>query len=174
VTARSDDGGASWRAPVVADARDAGSESCARPAPAIAADSVTGYVHLVYYQHPAEGAGVWYTHSMDGGDSYHSTTGLVYGEEPVRASVASDGVVLVATYEIPHTRPTRVGVHLSLDGGHTFRAPLRLGPANVAATDPRAAVRGREVAVAWTEDGRNVARAGEVTASLGAATHTTP
>jgi hypothetical protein len=160
LTARTTDGGATWRAPVAADARDAGGEGCDRPAPAIAADSVTGYVHLVYYLRPAEGAGVWYTHSMDRGASFHSTAGLVYGEEPARAAVASDGMTVVAAYEIPHTRPARIGAHLSRDGGHTFVAPQRVSDGRGAAAEPRAAAHGRAVAVAWMEQGRMVARRG--------------
>ncbi|HEU4566106.1 MAG TPA: sialidase family protein [Gemmatimonadaceae bacterium] len=151
MSARSDDGGATWRAPVVADGRDAGTDGCVRPAPSIAADSVSGYVHIVYYQRPPEGAGVWYTHSMDGGDSFHSTVGLVYGDEASRASVASDGMILVAAYETPHSRPRRIGVALSTDGGHTFRRPLRASEGDIAAGDPRVAVHGRDFAVSWEE-----------------------
>lgn len=170
-SARSDDGGASWRAPVVADGRDAGTDACARPAPSIAADSVSGYVHIVYYLRPADGAGVWYTHSMDGGRTFHSIVGLVYGDEASRASVASDGMTVVAAYETPHSRPRRIGVALSTDGGHGFLRPLRASEGDIAAGDPRVAVHGRDFAVAWVErlsprrDSavvRSVARAGRV------------
>src|SRR5689334_19386020 len=49
LVARSTDGGASWGAPVVVDSLDRGVRACGRPAPAIAADSVNGYVHVVYF-----------------------------------------------------------------------------------------------------------------------------
>jgi hypothetical protein len=170
LAARSRDDGATWSAPAVVDGRDAGQDGCGRPAPAVAADSLTGYVHIVYFLRPREGAGVWYTHSMDRGATFHSTAALIYGEEPARASVASDGMILAAAYEIPHTRPRRIGLSLSRDGGHTFERPSPVSRGSAGAESPRVAARGRGVALAWTEtDGsgegiptRTVLRLGEV------------
>ncbi|MDQ3698405.1 MAG: glycoside hydrolase, partial [Gemmatimonadota bacterium] len=160
VVSRSSDGGTRWSEPLIADARDTGRDGCDRPAPAIAADSVTGYVHLVYFARPREGAGVWYTHSMDSGATFHSTTGLIFGDEPVRAGVASDGMLLVAAYEMPHARPARIGVALSRTAGHTFEARVPASEGRVASTEPRVAARDGSFAIAWTERGTGRASAG--------------
>ncbi len=70
--ARSTDGGRTWGTPVVADSTDRGRSGCERVKPAIAADSTNGYVHIVYSMVAAEGAGVFLTHSMEGGTMFHS------------------------------------------------------------------------------------------------------
>ncbi|MEJ7811685.1 MAG: sialidase family protein [Gemmatimonadaceae bacterium] len=162
-TARSTDGGEQWSAPVIADARDRSGEGCTRPPPSIATDSVTGYVHLAYFLRPAEGAGVWYTHSMDRGASWHSTAAMIYGDDPARTAVGVAGALLVVAYESPNARVRRVGVALSRSAGHSFGERLRASGGDVAATHPLAAVRGRAFAVGWSEPaGRIVGRVGVV------------
>ena len=67
VVARSDDGGHAWREPEVADSTDHGRTGCTRLPPYVTADTANGYVHVVYFMVAAEGAGIFFTHSMDRG-----------------------------------------------------------------------------------------------------------
>ncbi|MGQ0714314.1 MAG: hypothetical protein ACT4PJ_11385 [Gemmatimonadaceae bacterium] len=151
VVSRSADGGATWLPPVIADARDRGTRGCDRPPPSIAADSASGYVHVAYYLEPPEGAGVWYTHSMERGTIWHQTIGVLYGEEPAHTSVASAGDTVVVAYEHPGSGGRRLGLAISRQTGHTFDERLRVVRANGTVRDPRVAVAGDRVALAWRE-----------------------
>jgi hypothetical protein len=153
VVARSSDAGATWSAPVVADDRDRGTRGCVRPAPSIAADSGNDYIHVAYYIEPREGAGVWYTHSMERGAIWHQTIGILYGEEPVRTSVASDGDTVLVAYEHPGSGGRRIGLAVSRQAGHTFDERLRVVHATGTVRDPRVAVSGGFVALAWSQAG---------------------
>ena len=152
LSSRSADGGASWMQPVPVDTTDRGGRGCARPAPAIAADSTTGYVHVVYYVEGPDGPGLFFSHSMEGGELYHEPVPVVYGRGPVSGAVAADGNTVVVAYEDPNTRRPRVGLQISHTMGHLFeeRIPVVSG-GNVASSEPKVAVRGRTVAVGWTE-----------------------
>jgi hypothetical protein len=149
--ARSMDGGATWGAPVTADGRDGSVSGCDRPRPAIAADSATGYVHLAYYLRPEDGAGagIWFTHSMDQGQMWHAPVGVFYGDDPARASVAAHGDTVAVAYEYPNAGETRVGIAVSRTMGHIFEIRLPVSSSDDGARDPRVAVRGRAIAVAW-------------------------
>jgi hypothetical protein len=161
LASRSGDAGTTWSDPVVVDTSDVSGLGCRRPAPAIAADSITRYVHLVYYLVPKTGAGVWYAHSMDGGITWHSNYGLIYGDDPARADVAADGERVGIVYELPNAAERRVGLTLSRDGGHSFLPPVIVSSSSGEAAAPRVAVRRNQVAVAWT------GRGGEVIAQVG-------
>ncbi len=163
LASRSHDAGATWSDAVVVDTSDVSGVGCRRPAPAIAADSITRYVHLVYYLVPPTGAGVWYAHSMDGGVTWHSNYGLIYGDDPARADVAADGARVAIVYELPNAAEGRVGLTLSRDGGHSFLRPLIVSSSSAEASEPRVAVHGRRIAVAWKGRGeRRIARLGQV------------
>ena len=151
MAARSADGGATWSTPVVADGRDHGRRGCARPRPALAADSTTAYVHTAYFIEPIEGAGVWYTHSMERGALWHETIGVLYGDEPAAASIASGGDTVLVAYEHPGSGGSRLGVAISRQAGHTFAERLRVVRVNGTAREPRIAFRGKRVALAWLE-----------------------
>lgn len=169
VVARSIDGGRTWTAPALADARDRSVRGCSRPAPALAADSASGYVYLVYFLEPADGAGIWFTHSMEHGELWHAPVGVFYGERPSRTSVAAAGDTVVVAFENPSAAVSQVGLAVSRTAGHTFEERLTVSGGSMAALDPRAELRGRRVAVSWTERpaggdavaaGRTVRRAG--------------
>lgn len=151
VVARSTDGGATWGAHVIADARDRGRRGCSRPRPAIQADTMSAYVHAAYFIEPEEGAGVWYTHSMEQGSVWHQTIGILYGEEPVAASIASARDTVLVAYEHPGSGGTRIGVAISRQAGHTFGERLRVVRGSGAVRHPRIALGGGRVALAWME-----------------------
>ena len=152
--ARSDDGGRTWRTAVTADSTDVGRAGCARPVPFIAADSLNGYVHLAYYLDAQEGAGLFFTHSMERGDYFHQPVQIVYGDRPSSASVASRGDTVVVAYEDPNSRFPRVGLALSFTQGHIFEYRLPASDETGEAHMPRVAVRGSRLAVAWTASQR--------------------
>jgi hypothetical protein len=156
--ARSDDGGRSWQAAVTADAMDRGRAGCARPAPFIAADSLNGYVHIVYYLDAAEGAGLFFTHTMERGALFHEPVPIVYGDRPSSAAVASRGDTVVVAYEDPNSRMPRLGLALSRTQGHIFEHRLSASDETGEAQTPRVALRGTQLAVAWTATQRGGAQ----------------
>ena len=154
--ARSTDGGSTWSTAVVADGRDRGRRGCSRPRPALTADSATAYVHAAYFIEPIEGTGVWYTHSMEQGTIWHETIGVLYGDEPATASIASAGDTVLVAYEHPGSGGSRLGIAISRQAGHTFAERLRAVRANGTVREPRIAFRGRRVALAWLEEPRSI------------------
>lgn len=148
--ARSDDGGQTWHAAVTADAMDRGRAGCARPVPYIAADSVNGYVHVVYYLDAAEGAGLFFTHTMERGALFHEPVPIVYGDRPSSAAVASRGDTVIVAYEDPNSRMPRLGLALSRVQGHIFEHRIPASDETGEAQTPRVTFRGARLAVAWT------------------------
>ncbi len=148
--ARSDDGGRNWNAAVTADSTDRGRTGCGRPAPFLAADSVNGYVHVVYHLVAREGAGLFFTHTMERGALFHEPVPIVYGDRPSRASVASRGDTVIVAYEDPNSRLPRLGLALSRTQGHIFEARLPASDETGEASTPLVAVRGDRIVVAWT------------------------
>lgn len=152
--ARSDDGGTTWNAPVTADSMDAGRSGCARPAPFLAADSLNGYVHLAYHLDAREGAGLFFTHSMERGALFHEPVPIVYGDRPSRAAVTSRGDTVVVVYEDPNSRLPRLGVALSRTQGHIFEARAPASDETGEARAPLVAVRGDRIVIAWNSTQR--------------------
>lgn len=148
--ARSDDGGRTWNAAVTADSTDVGRAGCDRPAPYIYADSINAYVHVAYHLVGREGAGVFFTHTMDRGGMFHAVVPIVYGDRPSAASVASHGDTIVVAFEDPNSRFPRLGLALSLTQGHIFEARTSASDETGEARTPRVALRGDRIAVAWT------------------------
>jgi hypothetical protein len=154
VVARSEDGGLSWRAPEVADSTDRGRAGCGRPAPFIAADTTNGYVHVVYFMLAAEGPGVFFTHSMGGGEMFHSPVPIVYGERASASAVWADGDTVAVAYIDPNSAVPQVWLALSRTTGHIFESRTEVSPSMVQASRPAVAVHGHRVAVAWLETNR--------------------
>ncbi len=152
--ARSDDGGTTWNAAVTADSTDQGRAGCGRPAPFLAADSVNGYVHVVYHLVAREGAGLFFTHTMERGALFHEPVPIVYGDRPSAASVASRGDTIVVAYEDPNSRLPRLGLAISRTQGHIFEHRIAASDETGEARTPRVALRGTRVAVAWTASQR--------------------
>lgn len=154
VVSRSDDGGGHWRAPETADSTDHGRTGCQRPAPFIAADTANGYVHVVYFMVAAEGPGVFFTHSMGGGEMFHTPVPIIYGERASAAAVSSNGDTVAVAYVDPNAATPQVWLALSRTTGHIFESRMGVSPSTVQAGGPAVAVRGHRVAIAWTETNR--------------------
>jgi hypothetical protein len=156
LSARSDDGGASWTRPVAVDTTDTGVLGCRRATPSIAADSASGYVHVTYALRGHEGPGLFFSHSMDSGAMFHEPVPIVYGDRLGRTSVAADGDHVVVAFEDPNSATPRIGLALSRTMGHIFEdRVLPVSTDNGAASHPLVAVRGRRIAVAWERLGTN-------------------
>jgi hypothetical protein len=153
LVARSGDGGGSWGAPAAVDTTDRGVRAGARPAPALAADSVNGYVHVAYFIDAAEGPGLFYAHQMDPRSPFEPPSVIVYGERPVSAAVASAGDTVIVAYEDPNRPRPQVELAFSRTGGHLFEERhIDVSGDDVAARAPRVTLgAGGRVAVSWTE-----------------------
>jgi hypothetical protein len=154
LAARSTDGGRSWSAPSAVDTTDVGVGGCRREAASIAADSASGYVHVTYGLQAAEGPGLFFSHSMDGGVTFHSPVPILYGERLGTTSVAADGDLVVVAFEDPNSSTPRIGLALSRTMGHIFEHRiLPVSDDNDRAVHPLVAAHGRNVAVAWEQAG---------------------
>ena len=152
LSSRSLDGGRHWSAPAAVDTSDAGLTGCRRIAPSIAADSVSGYVHVTYAMVAPEGPGLFFAHSMDEGVTFHSPVAILYGDRLGRTSVAADGDLVIVAFEDPNSTTPRVGLAISRTMGHIFEQRiLPLSDDVGTATRPLTAVRGRQIAVAWEQ-----------------------
>jgi hypothetical protein len=153
--ARSIDDGATWSAPLPVDTLDRSNVGCNRPAPAIAADSQTGYVHVAYAMHAPEGTGVFFAHAMDRGTMYHAPVAIVYGDRLVDVDVAALHDTVAVAYTDPSMRYPHVGLALSRTLGHIFEvripAVARTGSGNAGASSPAVALAPGRIAVAWIE-----------------------
>lgn len=141
------DSGATWKPSVPADTSDTDHNGCAHIAPAIAASG--DYVHLAYTVRAAEGAGVFFAHSMDHAGMFHSPVPIVYGDRLTRAAIAADGDHVAIAYEDPNTSPTAIGLALSRTMGHLFEMHTMVSDGPGVGTHPRVAIRGHAVAVSW-------------------------
>lgn len=148
VAARSTDSGRSWSAPEPVDTADYQRTGCGRPAPAIAADSSSGYVHVAYSMRDAEGAGVFFSHSMDHGKMFHSPVTIVYGDRLTDVAIAAHGDTVALAYIEPSSDHARLGLALSHTMGHSFENRLTV-PSSSDASDPAVALAPGRLAVAW-------------------------
>lgn len=158
-SASTKDEGATWTAVAPVDTSDRGRTGCARNPPSIAADAASGYVHVSYAMLAAEGPGIFFAHSMDGGATFHSPVPIVYGEVLGRTSVAAAGDLVAVAFEDPNSRTPRIGLALSGTMGHIFEDRLLpVSDDNGAATHPLVAVQQRRLSVAWQEQGASSGR----------------
>jgi hypothetical protein len=154
VVARSNDGGLTWRPPVVADSTDRGRTGCSRTPIALTADSLDGYVHVVYFMVAPEGPGVFCAHSMEGGTMFHSPVPVVYGDRPSAASIATWGDTVAVAYQDPNSSVPQVWLAISRSTGHIFEQRESVSSASESAALPAVALRGSRIAVAWHETQR--------------------
>jgi hypothetical protein len=152
VVSRSADG-TSWTAPVRVDTTDVGRVGCDRPPPAIAANS--GVVHVVYAMTAPEGPGIFASHAMDHGLTFHSPVAVVYGEHIGLTAVAARGNLVAVAYEDPNTSPQRIAVAFSRTMGHPFQERELVSPPIESGRDPRVALGDSTIAVTWTRGSPN-------------------
>jgi hypothetical protein len=151
LAARSLDGGRSWPEIAPVDTADRSGTGCRRPAPSVAADASNGYVHVAYALVAPGAPGVFFAHSMPGRFVFHAPVPIVYGDRPGRTSVAASGDVVAVAYEDPNGVEPRVALALSRTLGHTFQYRVPASTGIGAAVEPRVAVAGGTVAVAWRQ-----------------------
>ncbi|MEO5590529.1 MAG: hypothetical protein ABIS03_13150 [Gemmatimonadaceae bacterium] len=144
-------GDAAWTPSVIIDSTDHGSRGCARPPPAIAADSTSGYVHVAWFAEPSAGAGVFFAHSMDGAMTFHAPVAIVYGRNPSRTSVASRGDRVAVAFEDPNAVQPLIAIALSRTMGHIFEERLTATPDNGRARQPIVRLEGDSVRLWWSE-----------------------
>jgi len=151
VVARSHDGGATWDQVVVADSTDHSVRGCARPAPAIAADSANGYINVAYFMEPQSGAGIFFSHSMDGGKTFHASVPIVFGEKTSSVGLAAAGDRVAVAYEDPNSMEPTIGVALSRTMGHIFEYRQTISSDNERASNPVVDLREDTVGVWWSD-----------------------
>jgi len=155
LSARSADAGRSWSAPEPVDTADHRPVGCNRPAPAIAADSASGYVHVAYSMRDAQGAGVFFSHSMDRGRLFHWPVTVMYGDHLTDVAIAARGDTVAIAYVEPSSDHPQLGLALSHTMGHIFEDRLTV-PSSSDASDPAIAIGPGRLGVAWvhhTPDG---------------------
>jgi hypothetical protein len=140
---------------IVVDSVDRALLGCARPAPAIAVDSVNGYVHVSYYMVAPEGPGVFYAHLMNAQLSqFERPLAMVYGEKPVRVAIASRGDTVAVAYEDPNSEVGRIALSMSFTAGHLFEQTARIIPVSTGsqqATAPQIVrLAGGQLWIGWT------------------------
>jgi hypothetical protein len=178
LAARSVDGGRTWPEVAPVDTADRGVNGCRRPAPSVVADPATGYVHVAYALAAPGAPGVFFSHSMPGQFMFHAPVAIVYGERPGRASIAASDSIVAVAYEDPNSADPRVALALSRTLGHTFEHRVAASTGVGSATEPRVALAGATVAVAWRQgrsargvlgpapsDGPMIVRLGELSRS---------
>jgi hypothetical protein len=141
---------------IVVDSVDRSLSGCARPAPAIAVDSINGYVHVAYYMVAPEGPGLFYAHLMTQyARQFERPVAMVYGEKPVRVTVASRGDTVAVAYEDPNSELGRIALSMSFTGGHLFDQTARIIPVSTSSQQASAPqivrLTGAQLWVGWTE-----------------------
>jgi hypothetical protein len=152
--------GAHWSSPAIVDTLDAGRTGCRRPPPSIAADGDNVYV--AYAMAAREGPGIFASHSMDRGVTFHSPVPVVYGSNIGRSAIAAHGNIVVVAYEDPNSSPERVALAFSRTMGHPFDSRMIVSPPTGVARDPRVALApdARRIAVVWEQQTSDSATAG--------------
>lgn len=152
-SARTTDGGRTWAPAIPVDTFDRGARGCARPAPGLAWEPASRYVHVAYFLEAPEGAGLFYAHSMDAGLLYDpEPEPIVYGPRPSRAAVAARRDTVVVAYEDPNGPAPTVALAFSATGGHIFpEKAIPVSTRSAAAGDPAVQVDSLGVTVRWVE-----------------------
>jgi hypothetical protein len=108
-------------------------------------------VHVAYWLEGPEGAGVFFSHSMEGAPLlFHAPVVVVYGERPSQTAVAAERSIVAVAYQDPNARSSRIALAVSRQDGHIFdhRLPALTPPAE-SAYAPRIALQGRRLTIGW-------------------------
>ncbi len=145
---------------ITVDSVDTALLGCARPAPSIAVDSVNGYVHIAYYMVAPEGPGLFYAHLMNPQlPRFEVPMAIVYGEKPVRVTVASRADTVAVAYEDPNSALGRIAMSMSTTAGHLFEQTARLIPVSTSsqqASSPQIVrLSGGQLWVGWRESSQS-------------------
>jgi hypothetical protein len=160
VVSRSRDHGTTWTEPTRVHADDWVYPGCPHAGPSIQVDAANR-LHVAWWVGKEGAAGVFYTRSADGGQTFSRPValGVAKFSQPahVQMALGSHGEVVVAwddgTREVP-----QIVVRISRDGGQTF------GPGNPAsepdrsATFPVLALTDSTITVAWSEESAESAK----------------
>jgi hypothetical protein len=149
--AQSNDTGRSWMPAIVADSTDRSVRGCGRPAPSIAADSISGYVHVAYFSEPRSGKGIFFAHSMDTGRTFHSPVPIVFGDKAAWTAVAAEGDRVAIAYDDPNSAQPTIGIALSRTMGHIFKPGEPISNTNELAKQPTVELRGDTIRVWWSD-----------------------
>jgi hypothetical protein len=126
-------------------------DGAGRPAPSIAVDSASGYVHIGWFAEPKSGAGIFFAHSMDSAKTFHAAVPIVFGRNPSRVAVASSGDRVVVAYEDPNAAQTSIALALSSTMGHIFERRVIASGDNGIAKQPVVRLQGDLIQVWWSE-----------------------
>ena len=152
VAALSANRGATWSPAAPVDTVDRSARGCRRPAPAVTIEPRTGYVHVAYWLEAPEGPGVFFSHSMDEGATYHAPVPIVYGRQPANVAIAASGDTLAVAYEDPNAASPAIGLALSKSQGHLFeRKGIVASPKGARARRPVVDIQGSRLVVGWME-----------------------
>ena len=149
--------GGPWEPPVIADSTDRSARGCGRPAPAIAADAKSGYVHIAHFSEPPGGTGVFFAHSMDSAATFHASVPIVFGNNLSRVSIDAEGDRVVVAFEDPNSNQPMIGLSLSETMGHIFERRVSASSSNGRARQPVVRLAGDTIRLWWSEYSANPA-----------------
>jgi hypothetical protein len=95
-----------------------------------------------------QGAGVFFSHSMDRGRMFHSAVTIVYGERLADVAIAARGDTVAVAYVDPSSNHPPLGLALSHTMGHIFEDRLVV-PDTKDVDDPAVALGPGRIVVAW-------------------------
>jgi hypothetical protein len=153
VVARSDDGGATFGAPVRVHADDWVFDACPHAGPSLQTDAA-GTLHVGWWTGKEGRAGVYYAQSRDGAATFSTPVPIGVAEysrpSHVQLAVGDSGTVAVA-WDDGTLQTPEIMLRVSRDGGRSFGDRVRLSDAGRAATFPMLHWSGRTVTVVWSE-----------------------
>jgi hypothetical protein len=140
--------GINWSPTMRVDSTDVARTGCTRMPPAVFVDGQN--VHVAYAMTASEGPGIFVSHSMDSGMTFHTPVAIAYGEQPGRVAVAARGDLVAVAYEDPNSSPSRIAVAISRVAGHGFEAGIIASPPAGEAHEPGIALGNGLIAVTWS------------------------